>query len=304
MTEVSEKSEGHEDKHHGKADNSETLGSSFFDILWPLILDENTCHIESQSEEFFMPQKPFDKLKWHTYLSQVGFPSYMPPHELRCCEAAKREEVQEEEAQKEANKEAEERKAMAQCDFLGWGSQAIRPVDKEVTYLREQQERRQKLAYDFANRRYPWTMQTPSHELGFEMTTEVQYCFRGYMELPILQAIHDHNCNLMIIDIGSEVELEDCHRWIKYRPYVQMLALVRTPQMERSLQLLNVFHTLLVEESGENSWHDELLSSLRSGYSHAQKIQLLKSCGEPLVYVFSRYRDICTCDTYKIIRRL
>lgn len=301
---MSERSEGHGSKHPGKAGGNETMGTSFFDILWPLILDENTCHIESQSEEFFIPKKPFDNLKWHTYLSQVGFPSYMAPHELRCCEAAKKEEAEEEEARKEANKEAEERKVTAQCDFLARGSQAIRRVDNEVNYLREQQERRQKLAYDFANRRYPWTMQTPSHELGFEMTSEVQNCFRPNMELHILQAIHDHNCNLMMIDVGSEVELEDCQRWIKYRPYIQLLALVRTPQMERSLQLLNVFHTLLVEESAENTWHDELLSSLRNGYTHAQKVQLLKSCGEPLVFVFCRYRGICTCDTYKILRRL
>ncbi|KAH8278377.1 hypothetical protein KR018_001358, partial [Drosophila ironensis] len=286
----------------GKSNDSQTMADSFFDVLWPLILDENTCRIESEREDFFEPKQPFNKMKWHRYLADVGFPSYMTPHELRCCAAAKREEAENEENQMAANREAEERKAQAQCDFLERGSQDIRPVDQEVVFLRQKQERRQKLAYDFANRRYPWTMQTPSHELGFEVTEQLEQCFKHPMEFQILQDIHDHSCRLMILDIGRDVTIADCHRWIKFRPYIQMLALVRTPLMERSVQLLNVFHTLQVEESAENSWHDELICSLRAGFIHAQKMGLMKSCGQPLVYVFCRYRGICVCDTYKILR--
>ncbi|XP_037729768.1 uncharacterized protein LOC119560407 [Drosophila subpulchrella] len=285
------------------SDRAIPLGSSFFDVLWPLILDENVCRIESKAEENFVPKEPFNRLEWHTYLAQVGYPFYMPPHELRCCEGARRQEFEEEEAEKALNKEVEERRGPAEGDFLCRGSQAIRPIDKEVVHLRMEQERRQKLAYDFANRRYPWTMQTPSHELGFTLTEELQKCFKGPMELDILNAIHDFDCKLMIIDLGPEVDIRDCQRWIKFRPYIQLLALVRTPRMDRSLQLLNVFHTLLVEESADNSWDDELQCSVRTGYRYAQKIQLLKTCGEPLVFVFSRFRGICTCDNFKIIRR-
>ncbi|KAH8343929.1 hypothetical protein KR084_001991 [Drosophila pseudotakahashii] len=280
-----------------------TLGGSFFDVLWPLILDENPCRIESKADENFVPSEPFNRLEWHTYLAQVGYPFYMAPHELRCCQGARRQEMEEEEAANALNKEVEQRKAPAEGDFLRRGSQAIRPIDREVEHLRTEHERRQKLAYDFANRRYPWTMQTPSHELGFNLTEELQQCFRGPMERDILKAIHDHDCKLMILDLGTEVDIEDCRRWIKFRPYIQLLALVRTSKMDRSLQLLNVFHTLLVEESAENSWDDELQCSVRNGFLHAQKIQLLKSCGEPFVFVFSRFRGICTCDKFSIIRR-
>uniref|UniRef100_A0A6P4EKS3 Uncharacterized protein LOC108044340 n=1 Tax=Drosophila rhopaloa TaxID=1041015 RepID=A0A6P4EKS3_DRORH len=293
----------HRDLSRNISEDRQTMADPFFDALWPLILDENPCRIESQAADFFVPSKPFDRLKWHTYLAQVGYPFYMPPYELRCCEGARQEEVEEEEAEKALNKEVEERKGPAQADFLCHGSREIRPVDKEVEHLRGEQERRQKLAYDFANRRYPWTMQTPSHELGFTLTEELQKCFKGPMELAILQGIHDHDCKLMIIDLGGEVGIEDCRRWIKFRPYIQLLALVRTPRAGRSLQLLNVFHTLHVEESAENSWNDELACSLRTGYMYAQKIQLLKSCGEPLVFVFSRLRGICTCDNFKILRK-
>ncbi|KAH8383967.1 hypothetical protein KR009_011506, partial [Drosophila setifemur] len=286
-----------------KSEDKYTLDGSFFDVLWPLILEENRCRIDSKAGEFFVPKQPFDQLKWHTFLSRVGYPSYITPHELRCCEAAKREEAEEEEAQRAANKEAEARQGPAQGDFLGHGSQAICPIDKKVDYLRRQQERRQKLAYDFANRRYPWTMQTPSHELGFEVTHEMEELFPDPRELHLLKCIHHHDCKLMLIDVGTDVDIEDCHRWIKFRPYIQMLALVRTPRMERSLQLMNVFHTLLVEESAENSWNDELSSSLRSGYHHAEKLQLLRSCGESFVYIFSSYRGICTCDAMKVLRR-
>ncbi|XP_017117260.1 uncharacterized protein LOC108139154 [Drosophila elegans] len=293
----------HRNPSKGSSEGGRTMGVPFFDALWPLILDENPCHIESKVEEYFVPSKPFNRLEWHTYLARVGYPFYMAPHELRCCKGARQEEMEDEDAEKALNKEVEERKGPAQADFLCRGARQIRPVDKEVEQLKMEQERRQKLAYDFANRRYPWTMQTPSHELGFTITEELQQCFKAPMELIILQRIHDHDCKLMIIDLGAEVDIKDCQRWIKFRPYIQLLALVRTPQMERSLQLLNVFHTLLVEESAENSWNDELSCSLRTGFMYAQKIQLLKSCGEPLVFVFSRLRGICTCDNFKILRR-
>ncbi|XP_033164685.1 uncharacterized protein LOC117143892 [Drosophila mauritiana] len=285
------------------SEDKRTLGSPFFDVLWPLILDENVCRIETKPDEFFVPREPFNRLDWHIYLSQVGFPFYMPPHELRCCKGAEREEIENEDAENALNQEVEERTASNQVDFLLRGSRDIKPIDEVVDKLRMEQERRQKLAYDFANRRYPWTMQTPSHELGFTITEELQKCFKGPMELDILRAIHDHDCKLMIIDLGTDVDIKDCQRWIKFRPYIQLLALPRTPRMERSLQVLNVFHTYLVEESADNSWNDEVQCSLRTAFVHAQKNQLLKSCGEPFVFVFSRFRGICTCDTYKIIRR-
>ncbi|XP_017076672.2 uncharacterized protein LOC108111652 [Drosophila eugracilis] len=280
------------------------LGGSFFDVLWPLILDEDLCRIESQTDDNFVPKEPFNKLEWHTYLAQVGYPLYIPPLELRCCEGARRAEAEEEEAEKAINKEVEERKGPAQGDFLRRGSQAIESIDKKVIHLRMEQERRQRLAYAFANRCYPWTMQTPSHELGFHLTEELQKCFKVPKELEMLKAIHDHECKLMILDLGTDVDIEDCQRWIKFRPYIQLLAIVRTPRMQRSLHLLNVFHTLLVEESADNSWDAELQCSVQAGFLHAQKIQLLKTCGEPFVFVFSRFRGICTCDTYKIIRRI
>ncbi|XP_017047124.1 uncharacterized protein LOC108092132 [Drosophila ficusphila] len=285
------------------SEDRQTMASSFFDVLWPLILDENLCRIESKSEEFFVPKQTFNRLEWHKYLAQVGYPFYITPLELRCCKGALMEEIENQEAEKALNQEVEERKGPAQGDFLRCGSQAIRPIDKKVDDLRIEHERRQKLAYDFANRKFPWTMQTPSHELGFTITEELEKCFKGPMELALLQSIHDHDCKLMVIDLSVEVDIKDCQRWIKFRPYIQLLGLVRTPRMERSLQLLNVFHTLFVEESVENSWDEELHCSLRTAFLHAQKIQLLKSCGEPFVFVFSRMRGICTCDSFKILRR-
>ncbi|KAH8338548.1 hypothetical protein KR059_009053 [Drosophila kikkawai] len=273
--------------------DNRTLDGSFFDGLWPLILDNNRCRIiASKPEEHFVPQEPFPRLKWHAYLAQVGYPGYDPPHEVRCGAKEPEEECG-------AAQEVE-----AQTDYMCHGSQAILPIDQQVDQLRMQQERRQRLAYQFANRRFPWTMQTPSHELGFTISAELKEKFKGNpMELQLLQAIHDHDCHLMIIDLGTEVEIQDCRRWVKFRPYVQLLALCHTARMERSLQQLNVFHTLCVEESVENSWHDELQCSLRTGYTHALKMKLLKACGESLAFVFSRFRGICTCDQFKVIRR-
>ncbi|XP_017145533.1 uncharacterized protein LOC108157841 [Drosophila miranda] len=289
---------------HHKDSSKQTMGSSFFHDLWPQLLEENKCHIESKSAVFFVPRQPFNELHFHSYLADAGYPDYVSPHEMRCCEAAKRQEAAEEEAELAANAETEGRQDAVNADFKQRGSQAIRRVDKMVDHLREAQERRQKLAYAFANRKYPWTMQTPKHELNFEMTSEQKTCFVLPMERKILDEIHDHGCKLMIIDVGKDVELKDCHRWIKFRPYIQMLALVRTNQMERCLQLLGVFHTLVVEESAENSWHDELHASLYSGLKQAKRLHILKACGEPFLFIFSRFRGICTCDTYAVLRRL
>ncbi|XP_034484476.1 uncharacterized protein LOC117789554 [Drosophila innubila] len=178
----------------------------------------------------------------------------------------------------------------------------IRRVDREVRQLRRQRERRQKLAYDFANRKYPWTMQTPSHEMGFTLTPELRDAFNGPMEREILEAIYHYNCKLMLIDASTEICVEDFKRWLKFRPYVQMLVLVRCPRVERHVQLLNVFQTMLIEENASNTWHQELQCSLRAGLKEAQSRDLFKNCADAFVFIFSRYRGICTCDTYKILR--
>ncbi|XP_022211541.2 uncharacterized protein LOC111066902 [Drosophila obscura] len=287
-------------KDHSK----QTMGSSFWDDLWPQLLEENKCHIESKPAAFYVPRQPFNLLHFHSYLAQAGYPNYVMPHEMRCCGAAKRQEAAEEEAELATNAETKARQDAASEDFEQRGSEAIRSVDKNVDHLRTEQERRQKLAYEFANRKYPWTMQTPKHELSLGATSEQRSCFVLPMEKKMLEDLLDHECKLMIIDVGKDVQLKDCQRWIKFRPFIQMLALVRTIEMERRLQLLGVFHTLLVEENVENSWHDELEASLRSGLKQAKRLQILKACGEPFLFVFSRYRGICTCDTYGVLRRL
>ncbi|SPP88074.1 uncharacterized protein LOC117589828 [Drosophila guanche] len=285
--------------------SKQTMGSSFWEDLWPQLLEENKCHIESKSVAFYVPRQPFSALHFHSYLAEAGYPDYVLPHDMRCCEAAKRQEAAEEEAQLAANAETKARQDAASVDTERCSSHpAIQSVDKMVNQLRAEQERRQKLAYEFANRKYPWTMQTPKHELSFEVTTEQRVCFVQPMEKKILDDLLDHECKLMIIDVGKDVELKDCQRWIKFRPYIQMLALVRTAQMERCLQLLGVLHTLVVEESAGNSWHDELEASLRSGLKQAKRLHILRACGEPFLFVFSRFRGICTCDTYGVLRRL
>ncbi|KAH8417609.1 hypothetical protein KR222_002703 [Zaprionus bogoriensis] len=281
------------------------LDSSFFEALWPLILDENECRVESENAEYFVPRQRFNQMRWHTMLSKVGFPGYETPHVLRCCEAARRQEQQsEEEALQAANTAAEQQGAAALADFEAKGSLAIRPVDKEAQHLLRQQERRQRLAYKFANRKYPWTMQTPSHELGFAITPELRAIFKCPLELEILEGIHHYNCKMMLIDAGSEVCADDLQRWIKFRPYVQLLVTVRCPRVERHLQLMQVFQTLLIEENQMNTWHQELEASLRAGLHEARAREIFKNCADAFVFVFSRYRGICTCDTYKILRRI
>ncbi|KAM8702989.1 hypothetical protein ACLKA7_005347 [Drosophila subpalustris] len=282
------------------ADNP--VDSAFFDTLWPLILNENPCRLESESAEYFVPRQTFDQLHWHSMLSQVGYPGYETPQDLLCCGAAKRQAESEEEAERAQNKAAELQTAAALGDYEKGGSQGIRRVNKEVQHLRRQRERRQKLAYDFANRKYPWTVQTPSHELGFVLTPELRAAFSCPMEREILEAIYHYNCRLMLIDASTEICVEDFKRWVKFRPYVQMLVLVRCPRVERHLQLLNVFQTMVVEENALNTWHQELQSSLRTGLKEAQSRDLFRNCADAFVFIFSRYRGICTCDTYKILR--
>ncbi|XP_034115054.1 uncharacterized protein LOC117575072 [Drosophila albomicans] len=280
------------------------VDSDFFDTLWPLILNENKCELVSESKEYFVPCKPFDQIHWHGMLSKVGYPGYATPDDLHCCGAAKREEEQNLEAVKEVDAAAEQPTAAALMDYENCGSLGIKPVYKQVKQLRKQRERRQKLAYNFANRKYPWTMQTPSHETGFMLTAELKRNFQCQREMQMLEAIYRYNCKLMLIDCSSEICVEDVKRWIKFRPYVQMLVMVRCPRVERHIQLLNVFHTLLVEESALNTWHQELQCSLRAGLKEARQRELFKNCAEAFVFVFSRYRGICTCDTYKILRSM
>ncbi|EDW81669.1 uncharacterized protein Dwil_GK10895 [Drosophila willistoni] len=284
-----------------KKSSHTTLGSTFFEDLWPVLLDENKCRVESTAADYFIPTKKFNQLYWHTFLAKVGYPDYLMPHDLRCCKAAERQDASEEEAELAANEAAENMSNAAHGDYENCGSMAIRRVDKEITYLRDKAKRRDKLAYEFANRSYPWTMKKP--KLGFELTPELRKCFKKPMELHILQDINIHNCQLMLIDAGSEICVDDFQRWIKFGPYVKMLVLVRCPRVERRLRLLNVFHTLLYEECAENSWHEELECSLQTGFEHAKKMKLLKDCSESFIFVFSQCRGFCTCDTYKIVRR-
>ncbi|ALC45539.1 CG9624 [Drosophila busckii] len=282
----------------------ETLDSSFFDTLWPLILNENKCYLESESTDYFRPRQQFKQLYWHTLLSKVGYMGYEQPHDLRCCGAARLEAAAELQAEKDANELALQQTlgtAML-ADYNKCGSQGIRRVDQEVELLTMQQQQRQKLAYDFANRKFPWTMQTPSHELGFQLTPELTRCLSPE-ERELLESIHAYECKLMLIDASNDVCVDDFKRWIKFRPYVQILVTVRCPRVQRHLQLLGVFHTLLVEENIEHTWHEELHYQLRSGLREAQRLGLLENCAQAFVFVFSRYRNTCTCDTYKILRR-
>lgn len=280
------------------------LDEEFFETLWPLILDENPCRVVSKDEEFFVPEKSFNQLHWHSFLSNVGFPGYERPHDLRCCGAARKQEKSDEEAAQLANALAKSPTPAALASFQPGTSRTIRPVDMEVHRLRREQERRQRLAYKFANRKYPWTMQTPSHELEFALTPEVLRHFPCKMEQEILESIHHYNIDFMLIDAGNEVCAEDFKRWIKFRPYVQILAMVRCPRVERHLQLLKVFQTMIIEEDIANTWHKELESSLYTGLKEAQSRGLFKTCADAFVFVFSRYRGICTCDTYKVLRRM
>ncbi|XP_030375182.1 uncharacterized protein LOC115624584 [Scaptodrosophila lebanonensis] len=286
-----------------KHSSQTTLGTSFFDAFWPLIIDENICHIESKSVEFFVSERPFCQRRWHTLLAKAGYPNYFSPFGLRCCDAATKEEESEEDAEKKADEAAERISSAAHADYDNYGSVAVPPLDQHVKHKGQERERRQKLAYEFANRKYPWTMQAPTHELGFSLKSELCVQFYHPMELSILRGIHDYQCKLMIIDAGTELCIDDFKRWIKFRPFIQMLVLVRCPLVERHLQLLKVFQTLLVEENKENNWHDELQCSVRTGLKHAKKLELFKNCADAFVFVFSRFRGICTCDTFKIMQR-
>ncbi|KAH8388517.1 hypothetical protein KR093_008471 [Drosophila rubida] len=280
------------------------VDSDFFETLWPLILNENKCEIASESAEYFVPCKQFNQIHWHSVLSKVGYPGYVTPLDLHCGETARQQDQLELEVADEADKTAEQPTAATLMDYEKSGSQAIYRVHRQVKMLRKQCERRQKLAFNFANRMYPWTMQTPSHELGFFLTDELRSAFKSDMELQILEAISHHNCKLMLIDCSTEVCVQDVKRWIKFRPYVQMLVMVRCPRVERHIQLLDAFHTMLVEESALNTWHQELQLSLHAGLREARNRELFKNCAEAFVFVFSRYRGICTCDTFKILRSM
>ncbi|EDV91632.1 uncharacterized protein LOC6570385 [Drosophila grimshawi] len=293
-------SDGDSNKEHG---DNQSLDSSFFETLWPLILDDNQCRLQSESTDYFVPSKKFDQLHWHTLLAEVGFPDYQKPHDLRCCEAAKQLDESEQHAEQEANEAALLQSAAALGDYKVAGSQAICPVDKQIEHLRQKRQRCQKLAYDFANRKYPWTMARQSHEHGFTLTTELRHHFRCPMERRILEGINQYNCKLMLIDASTDVCVDDFKRWIKFRPYAQILAIVRCPRVERHLQLLNAFNTLLVEEDIQNSWHQELQVSLHTGLKEAKRLQLLTNCAEAFVFIFSRYRGLCTCDTFTILCR-
>ncbi|EDW14947.1 uncharacterized protein LOC6573405 [Drosophila mojavensis] len=284
-------------------DDNKSLDSSFFETLWPLILDDNQCRVESESVEFFIPRIPFDYLHWHSMLAKVGFPLYEQPHDMRCCQAAKDEEDLEKLAETEANKATEELNEKAIADYQPSGSRGIVRIDNEIKHQCEAQEHRQRLAYSFANRAYPWTMQTPVQEISFLLTDEVRDEFFCPMERAILEGIYHYDCKLMIIDASTEVCADDFLRWTKFRRYVQMLCLVRCPRVQRHLQLLNVFHTLVIEENMRNSWHEELHCSLRTGLKEATRLELFKNCADAFVFIFSRYRGLCTCDTFKILRR-
>lgn len=99
------------------------VDSSFFDTLWPLILKENPCQLESESVKYFMPRQQFDQLHWHSLLSKVGYPGYETPHDLLCCGAAARKAESEEEAEKAADKAAELQTVAALGDYEKNGSQ-------------------------------------------------------------------------------------------------------------------------------------------------------------------------------------
>ncbi|KAI9584288.1 uncharacterized protein LOC119634469 [Glossina fuscipes] len=271
------------------------INEEFFENLWPLILDNNICDIKSEdTSKHFVPERKFDYIWAHTLLAENHFADYLEPVELTCKSSPEASSLDEVKSPEEI--EQKPYRGLDQC---------VVPLEQQLKAIECDVQLRKKLAYDFANRIFPWYIQSPSYNNDFTLTAELKAQFPNPHEYEILYNINLFQCNLMIIDLGIDLTLQDLERWEKFSPYVAIVTVVHSPDLFRQLKNYDtIFQPVLTEENVEQTWQEELNCSLKLGIKFARSKFLFEDAGKAFVFVFSNNRGICTCDNYKILNRL
>uniref|UniRef100_A0A1A9WHB5 Uncharacterized protein n=1 Tax=Glossina brevipalpis TaxID=37001 RepID=A0A1A9WHB5_9MUSC len=238
------------------------INEEFFENLWPLILDNNICDIKSEDKsKHFVPERKFDYIWAHTLLAENHFEDYLEPIELTCKPSV---------SESERLDEAKGTEEIEQKPYRGLDQNVI-PLDRQLEAIDCDVQLRKKLAYDFANRTFPWYIQTPTYNNSFTLTDELKAQFKNPFEYEILHNIHIFECNLMIIDLGLDVTLQDLERWEKFSPYVAIVTVVHSADLFRQLKnYCNIFQPVFMEEQAELTWQEELNCALKTGINFAR----------------------------------
>lgn len=263
------------------------------DHLWPLIISHNICDINSTNTSgYFVPQQKFDHIWAHELLASKKFGDYQKPIELQC----KQTNQQETPVHQEEN----------EIDQLPYNrtNSKILPLDQQLEIIQHNVEIRQKLAKNFANRKFPWYIPQPSYCKTFQITNEIRHQFKDSLEYEILQNIQRCQCHLMIIDVAASIPLKNLEKFLKFSPYVALVVVIHDKVLFRKIKNFNsIFLAVLMEEHMEANWQEKLNRSLDLGITKAKELFLWDDSAEAFVFVFSNNPGICVWDKFKILRK-
>lgn len=268
--------------------------SKFLDKLWPLILDDNKCDIKTSDTDYFVPQRKFDYIYANDFLACKNFGNYQPAIELKC-------HGENEDDKQECSVKA----SVHDIQQLSYRPPYIMPLDQQLAHVEQDVERRKKLAYGFATRKYPWYIQGPSYEYNFIITDELKQLFKKPFEYEIIRKIQVFNCKLMLIDVAPAVPLKNMECWQKFTPYVAIVCIVHDETLCNQLNNLNhIFHAVYLEETSEGTWQNELVHALDVGLNNAKKLYFFEDDSQPFGFVFSNNRGICVFDKFVVLKKL
>lgn len=288
-----------------------TLRSSFFDDLWPLILQENRCDIHSKNtSEFFVPLRRFDALWAHTYLAERNFGDYSEPTEIVC--SRKQHHIRQH--FKNFSTKAKIAKRFLQKTIseesqkpIRFQASAICTVEEQIRKQNNAQLRRQKLAYDYVNREFPWYIRRPLYTTYkiTSITDEAQDArIIENMQFNILRNIFIFTCKLLFIDVGSNIPINSLKKWYKFCRYVHIIMIVRDEELCSQLDHSSAsVSAVYLEEFYEITWQEELESSLLTALRHARINKLFEDCVQPIIFVFSKKRNMKYLDHFCVLRR-
>ncbi|KAI8123442.1 hypothetical protein CVS40_5818 [Lucilia cuprina] len=275
-------------------ENDDTkISRQICDNLWPLILECNKCEIQSTDvAEYFIPHQKFDHIWAHELLASKNYDNYDPPIELKCKKSNEQQSI--------IKADGEE---IEQLPYREPHTKIL-PLDQQLANIQQDIEIRQKLAKNFAQREFPWYIERPSYENDFQITQELKEIFNKPFEYEILRNIKRYQCNLMIIDVASDIPLRNLESWLKFSPYVALITVIHDKELYGKLTNFNcAFQSVLMEKDEDYTWHEELNYSLELGVNRAKELFLFEDAGKSFVFIFSNNRGICVWDKFKILKK-
>ncbi|XP_037938436.1 uncharacterized protein LOC119671747 [Teleopsis dalmanni] len=270
-----------------------TLNAQFFDDLWPLILDDNICDTKStHKSQFFEPVNRFDFLWANNLLATKGYKDFRKAIEFRHFHEGVKADSDDEQGKDD----------ISTIEYPGYVE--YNGDSYQIEKFRWLHEWRKGVAADFANRTFPWYKAIPFYAKEIVITNDDIKKFHVPFEKSIFEKILDFKCKVMIIDAGKDVGINDFQRWLKFSAYIQIILIIRCKLLATYLEPLNIFKIIVIEENPDFSWHRQLTASLRNGHNYAVENELVKDFTTPIIFIFSSARGFCSCDSFRVIKKL